>query len=544
MESIIGKSIEVLHPVHMIEESREIFRKIKDEGLKVFRLPLIGKDGTIIEAEIMTILGTWNGQKAIIGLARDITEHLAIEKKLKERDEFNTSILENIPEYILIYRDDGNIIYINKYAAKEFKYTPEEMLGKPLIDFVPEEMRDMLAHKVQERTAGKELAPYEAALRDSHGNRVPVLIKGSRILHQGEMVNLIVMVDISDRKKIEEELRSNEEHYRNLYEETPLGYQSLDEDGCFKEVNDAWLRIMGYERDEVIGRSFGEFITPEYRELFKENFPLFKQIGETSVEFQMVKKDGKSIFVKFDGRIGHDHYGHFRQTHCIMDDITERKRYEEALCRTNKKLQLLSSITRHDIINQISVLEGFAFLLHDDHGPAEKEKMLNCIESASRKIRAQIEFTSLYDKLGADAPVWHSISGLLSRIDHRGLIDHRCDGLEVFADPMISKVFDNLLDNSLRHGLDVSLVEIAYRVEGERCILSYTDDGGGVPLEYKEAIFQRGYGTNTGLGLFLIREILDITGITIIEKGTPGEGVRFEICIPAGAWRRQSDTSD
>ncbi len=124
------------------------------------------------------------------------------------------------------------------------------------------------------------------------------------------------------------------------------------------------------------------------------------------------------------------------------------------------------------------------------------------------------------------------------------MIDHRCDGLEVFADPMISKVFDNLLDNSLRHGLDVSLVEIAYRVEGERCILSYTDDGGGVPLEYKEAIFQRGYGTNTGLGLFLIREILDITGITIIEKGTPGEGVRFEICIPAGAWRRQSDTSD
>ena len=98
----------------------------------------------------------------------------------------------------------------------------------------------------------------------------------------------------------------SEDRFRLLFKQSPLPYQSLDPDGRFIEVNDAWLQMLGYDRDEVIGHLFGEFIAPEYSEVFKVNFPAFKDSGETHVEFDMRRKDGSFITVAFDGKIGYN----------------------------------------------------------------------------------------------------------------------------------------------------------------------------------------------------------------------------------------------
>ena len=130
----------------------------------------------------------------------------------------------------------------------------------------------------------------------------------------------------------EEALRESEEKFRLLFERSPLSYQSLDIDGNFLEVNQAWLKTLGYARDEVIGRNFADFLHPDWVDHFKENFPRFKAIGEVlGVEFEMRKKDGSMILVAFNGKIGKDAQGDFLQTHCIFNDITERRRSEEAL---------------------------------------------------------------------------------------------------------------------------------------------------------------------------------------------------------------------
>ena len=111
----------------------------------------------------------------------------------------------------------------------------------------------------------------------------------------------------------------------NVQASSPVGYQSLNSDGNFIEVNDAWLETMGYSREEVIGHGFGEFLAPEYLNVFRSSFPKFKEAGEISVEFEMIKKDGSRVTIAFEGKCSYDKRGNLIQTHCILQDITKRK---------------------------------------------------------------------------------------------------------------------------------------------------------------------------------------------------------------------------
>ena len=145
--------------------------------------------------------------------------------------------------------------------------------------------------------------------------------------------------------KVEVNLKENKERFRLLYERAPLAYQSLDEKGRLLEVNQAWLDMLGYERHEVIGRSAANFLSPDWREHFKKNFPRFKSVGEVlGVEFELRTKEGFPILVSVNGRIGYDKEGNFQQTHCILYDITERDRADrirdQIVADLQKKLAL------------------------------------------------------------------------------------------------------------------------------------------------------------------------------------------------------------
>jgi signal transduction histidine kinase len=110
--------------------------------------------------------------------------------------------------------------------------------------------------------------------------------------------------------------------------------------------------------------------------------------------------------------------------------------------------------------------------------------------------------------------------------------------LEVYADPMFLKVFFNLIDNAVRHGGRTAItLRFSSQENGGGLVIVCEDDGVGIGMEDKQHLFEQGFGKHTGLGLFLSREILSITGITIQENGTPGKGARFEISVPKGAYR-------
>jgi signal transduction histidine kinase len=214
-------------------------------------------------------------------------------------------------------------------------------------------------------------------------------------------------------------------------------------------------------------------------------------------------------------------------------------RTEKAVIEANRKLKLLNSITRHDIRNKLTVLEGYLTLVKDRSSDLTLADYLGKMESASRSIGEHIEFTKIYQDLGTTEPRWQDLGHIFSRLPVPPLVTLHAEsrGIFVYADSLLEKVFSNLLDNTLRHGGNVTTITVSFHSSHEDLVIVWEDNGAGIPERDKEKIFDQGFGRNTGLGLFLCREILSITCISIQENGVPGKGARFEIIIPEGAYR-------
>jgi PAS domain S-box-containing protein len=226
----------------------------------------------------------------------------------------------------------------------------------------------------------------------------------------------------------------------------------------------------------------------------------------------------------------------------MIRDITSQKIAEIALSLARKKINLLSSITRHDILNQVTVLLLNIDTFKDEVKDPELVELIRVQENAAENIRHQIEFARDYETLGGKAPQWMNIQDifrhLLPVMGTYGITFIPLEeDIEVFADQLLERVFYNLVDNSIQHGEHVTTISARCLKTPEGIKLLYEDNGVGVPLELKQKIFERGFGKHTGLGLFLAREILEITGLSILEAGVPGIGVRFEIAIPQAQYR-------
>jgi PAS domain S-box-containing protein len=309
-------------------------------------------------------------------------------------------------------------------------------------------------------------------------------------------------------------------------------------EGRFLAVNDEICRRLGYTRQELLGLHPWDIDEPDLGTKAKEHISTLQQAGCIVFETVHLTKEGTRIPVEVNSRLIT-----FRGEPAIMStarDITDRKRIEEALQMANRKLNLLSSITRHDIRNKVTIQLGLAALVKQQVSDSpEIAAFIEKIESAAQAIGSQIEFTHSYQDLGTHEPQWQNLHQVLAKTPVKpGLsISDDCAGLEIFADVMLEKSFANLIDNTIRHGGNATAISMTAEEAGGTLVIQFADNGAGIPADEKDRIFERGYGKNTGLGLFLIREVFDLTGITIRETGVPGKGARFEMTVPEGAWR-------
>ncbi len=247
------------------------------------------------------------------------------------------------------------------------------------------------------------------------------------------------------------------------------------------------------------------------------------------------------ILKPYDERVLHSTIEMALYKHSIQRKL---KASEEALRNVSRKLAVISSITRDNINDQLTLLIGFLHILEKKQPDPSLREYFMKAGTAAQRISQMIQFSHEYEKIGIEAPLWYDIHNLVrSEAKHAplGQIEVKTNiraGMEVFAYPLIAKVFYNLIDNAVRYGGKITIIRFSLQESGDEQVLVCEDDGDGVPASVKEKIFDREFGKNTGLGLFLSREILSVTGITIKETGKPGKGARFEMTVPKGAWRK------
>lgn len=206
-----------------------------------------------------------------------------------------------------------------------------------------------------------------------------------------------------------------------------------------------------------------------------------------------------------------------------------------------QRFKCQSGSIRHDIANQLSVVVGYTELLECEckDPKSNQAQALKKIGLAADRIKHKLEDWKKYEDVWL-SPDWQLFTKAYNSCEKPlniiiNVEDEMCK-ISLYSTPMLSIVWENLLDNSVRHG-GASEAKIYHQIRGDKLVVFYEDNGKGIPLEEKEMIFKEGFGKNTGMGMFYTMEILKDTGIEISEVGELGKGAKFEILIPKNGYK-------
>jgi PAS domain S-box-containing protein len=453
-------------------------------------------------------------------------------------------MIRDLPGLFLICDVHGHLEGWNRGAEGLLGLSAAELAGTQVLGLVEEEERLDLGRRI---SALPDSGPFDAVVHLAGGpaTRAAISLSVSRIAIGNHCLTVLVGNRLPDSMEAAASLRESEQRFKEFSELLPQAVYETDAKGVLSFANRPAIEWFGYTPEDFL-QPFPIFrvISPEEREKAIQNFMGTLHGVRTAVgaEYTAIKKDGtRFTMMTYASPIIRD--GKPVGLRGLALDITERKRMEEALQTANRKIMLLNSITRHDILNTVTALMGYTSLLKEESDPAQIGSLLGKIEKTTYRIRQQIEFTRDYQELGIQGPQWQSAQEVaaasIAALRSPGVaVEIRLEGLSVFADMLLGKVFYNLMDNSLRHaGNGLSRISLSHTEGPKGPVILYSDNGTGVPEDQKERIFAYGVGKGTGLGLFLTREILSLTGIGIRETGEYGKGARFEITIPASCAR-------
>jgi PAS domain S-box-containing protein len=488
-----------------------------------------------------------NANERLTSVGRQLSEqytavaenHAKLQEITRERNKFFDLSLD----LLCIATMDGFFVRLNPEWERTLGYRLDELEGKRFLDFVhPDDMQSTV-DAVKTLAGNTELINFVNRYRCRDGTYRWIEWRSSP--YEGKLIYAAAR-DITEHKRTEEALRDSEIRFRKIFEHAQIGMALSTPDFLFRHVNPEFCHMLGYSEDELYHMTFADITHPDHLDSDKENIRRVRdgEIPVYSTEKRYVRKDRVIIWASLSISSIRDEHGTLLNYLALVEDITERKTYHDALEQANRKLNLLSGITRHDILNQLTALTGYLTLSqqfeHDPekiHGYLEKELLI------AATIERQIGFTRDYEQMGVKAPLWQNVQGNISRavasLPMKGTVV-RCDGtdIEVLADPLFEKVFYNLFDNALKYGGEhLSEIVISVMNEDGNLVIACEDNGAGISESDKARLFERGFGKHTGFGLFLTREILSITGITIRETGSHGTGARFEMSVPRGEFR-------
>jgi PAS domain S-box-containing protein len=345
---------------------------------------------------------------------------------------------------------------------------------------------------------------------------------------------VILYTGVTERGEVGDEREQTILRFKKLFNSIPDPVVMVNHRGEVVQVTEMCEAITGFKEEELVGMNFMQtnIFTCESKALMMRNLTR-RMRGEVvpPYEVKVLGKDGlkrplevNAIKIDYEGK---------PVDLVVFRDITERKKMEE-------KLRVLSGLTRHDIRNRLFTLMGRVYLakrkLADGH---EALKHVREAESVVHQIERIIDFARDYEESGREELAYIDVEQTVEEAvsffpEARQLeVVNDCKGLKVLADSLLRQLFYNLVDNSIKHGETVSKIRVHFEEAGNGEIkLIYEDDGVGLPTPEKENIFKKGYGEDTGYGLYMIKKTCEVYGWNIKETGKEGKGVQFTMTIP------------
>ncbi|WFN33661.1 PAS domain S-box protein [Methanogenium sp. S4BF] len=506
---------------------------------KAYDFRILRKTGEEVWVHLMGSTTEYQGRTAGLISVIDITERKQMEEALREQEENYRTLLDSLSSPILIIDADDRFVGIH-YNKGKLYVLPQDFIGRHCRDVLPQYIYEKhSAATTILRTTG-EPQTYEYSLAIGDETR---WFEASLNLRENGVTIIVVVRDITPRKQAEGALRENEARYRTLVENIPIGLIQADTAGNITYINQQIIGILGSPSREA---------TEQINLL---SHPLLREAGiSNDIQTAIMEKRPFEGERKYVSKWRNDPCLSYRIAPLfndgdvtgvlgIVEDVTIRRRADDALRLANHKLSLLSRITRHDILNDVLTAKGYLELNEADY-PASVTPCLTYVEEAITRIEREVEFTQEYQELGNLPPEWQVVRQVIDEgcqqmnVPKEIRVEVDVSPLEIYADQLLTLAVSNIFRNALVHAKGMTKISVGTRETpaGELCI-AIADDGSGVPKEKKEAILQPKYNRRHGHGLFLVRDILDLTGISIRETGVPGEGACFELTVPAGGWR-------
>jgi len=340
--------------------------------------------------------------------------------------------------------------------------------------------------------------------------------------------------------------RESEEKFRILVEKSLIGVYIIQDDR-FIHVNPRFAEIFGYSQEEILrDLKVVDLVLPEDRNLVLENLEvrLSNKVKSLHYTFRGLRRDRQSMDVEVAGTRALFH----GQPIIVgtLVDVNGHAPTDSDLLRANRNLSILNNLTCHDIANRLTVLRGRLKVIRNQHDDPVLLKQVAGVDEATRAIHRHLETARIYQNIGLNSLGWQNVTEIITKELELSAVPNLKStldiaDLEILADPLLNRVFSNLIENTTRHGTHATEIHVSCQKSAGSLTLIFEDNGEGISMECKERIFEQGFGRNTGMGLYLSKEILSGTGITITETGRPGKGVRFEISVPEHAWRITPD---
>jgi len=340
-------------------------------------------------------------------------------------------------------------------------------------------------------------------------------------------------------------LRERQDLYQGLFYHSEAGsilVQDTEQGRLIEEVNDKASELLHRTASDLIGAPLTLFWRGDFEQDLFSRLNTEGAVHATETVFTLPEGSFETVLVSAALLPG-------KRVIITFVEITRRVHAEKALKAANDKLKFLSRIS-HDHLHRTADQMVQTVKNADTHcNDTVARGFFNQMRALAQNLTRQLFLTESYKNLGIFPPAWLSVQQILESgnpAPPSGSVSVRfwTERLEIYADPLFKDVLIHLAGNAISHGIKIKNLIVTYQETREGLDLILEDDGIGIPADKKQRIFEYDEGGHAGIGLFICREILGVTGMTIAETGTEGNGARFVIHVPPDGYRIEGSGED